>query len=221
MSPPEATRRPSSLSNLLLWGCMGCVCLPLKSAGNADADGVPIIHKTPSVQPSLLRLQQQNIKERCWIFSGNGRSLWSLLVCFLVTYCSHCKSNWFWSQCYFKSKLLEDKNFHKCSVQKHIWGHFAPLNKTKKWDENKTNSALACQCVNNSDTHTPAWEHVSSIAWGWRLADNRVSPIEALLYEWVRDRQRKPSSVAVAAPRCVLPSSSQLSRLCSLPSAIN
>lgn len=102
MSPPEATRRPSSLSNLLLWGCMGCVCLPLKSAGNADADGVPIIHKTPSVQPSLLRLQQQNIKERCWIFSGNGRSLWSLLVCFLVTYCSHCKSNWFWSQCYFK-----------------------------------------------------------------------------------------------------------------------
>lgn len=68
MSPPEATWRPSSQSNLLLWGCMGCICLPLKSAGIADADGVPIIHKTPSVQPSPLRLKQQNIKERRWSF---------------------------------------------------------------------------------------------------------------------------------------------------------
>ncbi len=68
-SPPEATHRllslckPESLLTLA-----GCDCLPLKSPGIADADGVPIIHKTPAVQPSPFRLKQQNNKLGCWIF---------------------------------------------------------------------------------------------------------------------------------------------------------
>lgn len=95
--------------------------MPLKSPGIADADGVPIIHKTPLVQPSPLRLKQQNNKKGRWIFLKTAG------VCPVYLYVSWLRTALTTNLIGFGAtttskeprKLLENKTFHKCS-QKHI-----------------------------------------------------------------------------------------------------
>lgn len=103
----------------------GSVCLPLKSPGIADADGVPIIHKTPSVQPSPLRLKQQCIKRRRWIFLKTAG------VCKVYLHVSWLRTSFTTNLIGFGAtttskepcQLLENKTFNKYTVQniyKHI-----------------------------------------------------------------------------------------------------
>lgn len=80
-----------------------------------------------------VKVRATNIKTLLHSFENSSWSCSSLLVGFLITCCSRRRSNCFWSHCCFKEpgKLLANKALNKCSVQKHIWGHFTALRETK------------------------------------------------------------------------------------------